>query len=108
MEPERRTDHRRPLRTPVTIVAPGKGAREGKTLDLSLSGLSVVVREPLAVHDQCALRLLLPVGGKRCSVDARATVVYCVCSGMDGFRLGLRFGTMSNEAAALIARYMNG
>lgn len=108
MEAERRTDHRRPLRTPVTIVAPGKGAREGKTLDLSLSGLSVVVREPLAAHDQCALRFFLSVAGKRCPVEARATVVYCVCSGVDGFRLGLRFGAVSNEAAALIAHYMNG
>lgn len=107
MEPERRVERRRPLRAPVTIAVAGKGMHEGKTLDLSLSGLSVLVREPLAANDQCALRFMVPVGTKRCQVEARATVMYCVCSGMDGFRVGIRFGAVSNDAASLIARYMS-
>ena len=70
--PEQRRFARAPYRTPVRIEVPGIGALDGRSEDISASGLLVVSRGSLRVGSEVTVRFALPLDGR---VVAEAAVV---------------------------------
>jgi c-di-GMP-binding flagellar brake protein YcgR len=81
---------------------------QGRTLDISLGGLQVVLPQSLPLQGECGLSLTIPaipMGAK--VITARAQVTSIVCSGREhGFLTGLRFTTFPTASRAALLRYL--
>ncbi len=94
--------------TTVQLTLPNQRVLQGRTLDISLGGMQVVLPENLPLHGECRLSLTIPaipMGAK--VITARAQVTSIVCSGREqGFLAGLRFTTLPTASRAALLRYL--
>ena len=61
MIPDRRISHRFTLQVPITLVLPGTGLKvNGKTRDISASGVFFYANLPLTAHQEIELIMTLP------------------------------------------------
>ncbi|HEU0199371.1 MAG TPA: PilZ domain-containing protein [Burkholderiaceae bacterium] len=107
MGAERRRSERKVVRRPVVIAVGGRPVAEGKTLDVSMEGLSLVVSNPMKPGAKCAVSFDLPRNGKFSKVSAAARVVWCALSGGEGFHVGLEFETVDAAAAKAIDEFLS-
>lgn len=94
--------------TTVQLALPDWRVLRGRTLDISLGGMQVVLPESLPLHGECRLSLTIPAipMGARV-ITARAQVTSIVCSGRErGFLTGLRFTTFPTASRAALLRYL--
>lgn len=107
--PNRRAARRRGLRQPATLILlPGRTSREVTLWDLGPDGLSLLSSRPVPPGSRCELRFELVLGGQAMPVHAAAKTVYSSYVGADGFRVGLVFTQVAEEALALIDRFAAG
>ncbi|WP_298232001.1 PilZ domain-containing protein [uncultured Azohydromonas sp.] len=94
--------------TTVQLTLSDQRVLRGRTLDISLGGMQLVLPESLPLHGECALSLTIPaipMGAK--VITARAQVTSIVCSGrVHGFLAGLRFTTFPSASRAALLRYL--
>jgi hypothetical protein len=88
---EQRKSPRKPLKRSVSVGTHAQGIVRGHTCDISMGGLSVMIPVALAVDTLCAIRFDLFIDGNLVRISGAGKVAYCSCSGLDGFRIGLRF-----------------
>lgn len=100
--PEERAAVRKVLRTRVKVVVAGGPALLGKTLDISATGLGVIVEQPIGIGHNCMIGFETSVKGVMKQINAVAKVVYCICSGTEGFRIGFQFGELTAANTAVI------
>jgi len=96
---DRRDGQRKRLRVQARICLDGESQLEAHTIDLSHHGVSVTSPRQLGEGVGCTVEL----GGELAAPPAlRAEVRYCtpLCDGQ--FRIGMRFTSVSIEAAELI------
>jgi hypothetical protein len=98
----RRVTPRKPLRARAQVAAPGAPVQSALTVDVSVSGVSLMLPEQLATGAACQIRFEIPVGGKTHVVQGSAKVVYCVCVGQKGFRAGFQFTDADQARTQLI------
>jgi len=101
-----RAESRKVLRCTARIVLNNATQIKGRTLDISMGGISVMLDEPLAVQQQCSIEFDAPVGGKIVNVNVMAKSTYCTCVGTSGFRVGFQFGQKSEAALKAIRQLM--
>lgn len=106
MSAERRRSERKVVRRPVVLFVGGRPVAEGKTLDLSNEGLSLVVANPMKPGGKCGVNFDLPRNGKFSKINVAARVVWCALSGGEGFRVGLEFETVDPGTAKAIEEFL--
>jgi hypothetical protein len=96
---ERREAVRRHLRTPAMVLLPGQPGRMGRTLDVSETGLCVILSEGFPGGTECMVGFELPgSNGARKRVQSRARIVHSVLSTQgDGFKVGMQFMQTPDE-----------
>jgi serine/threonine protein kinase len=97
---------RAPYLTPVRI-SPTDGARalDGKSQDVSESGMQLNVPAPLAAGTQVVLRFALPMTANL--VAAQGVIRWCREARGNQFSVGVAFEGPDEEAAAAIRRYVS-
>ena len=100
--PDRRRTTRRSLACRVTLTLPDKDIMYGFTVDISAAGLRVAVPKKLNLKQECTLLLSFFAHGKTNRVNAYGQVLSCVCSGMDGFQLGIKFTQIDAAASEIL------
>jgi hypothetical protein len=104
--PNRRSARRRVLRQPATLtLLPGNVSRSVTLWDLGLDGLSVLSPRPVPPGSRCELQFDLTAGGQSQQVNAAGKTVYSSYVGAEGFRIGLVFTRLPDDAAVLIERF---
>jgi hypothetical protein len=104
---ERREDPRKRLVGPASLITQS-GAVNVRTLDISLTGMSVASPANVLVGSACTVDINLPAsGGNRQRARLPARVVNCVMSKVDGFRLGLQFADLPLSERAALADCMS-
>jgi hypothetical protein len=98
----RRTTPRKPLRARAQVAPPGSSVQSGMTVDVSASGVSLMLDEQIASGAVCSIRFEMPVAGKTHVVQATAIAVYSVCVGQKGFRVGFHFNKADPARMQLI------
>lgn len=97
---------RKMLRCAARVVFGDATSIKGKTVDISMSGVSVMLDEPVTVGRPCTVMLEPSVNGKPVKVSVQAKAVYCTCVGTSGFRVGLQFGPQDSAMAKLIRQLL--
>lgn len=98
----RRVTPRNRLRERAQVALPGADVLGGTTIDISTSGVSIMVHEQIANGTACWVRFEIPDGGTKNIVQAQAKAIYSVCVGEQGFRVGFQFTFKDLERTQLI------
>lgn len=98
---ERRVRERAVLRVQARILVDNE-AVDADTVDLSPHGVAVTSRRPLNIDQECSIELGISVASLAAPPMLRASVRYCAQLAEDRFRIGMKFTTVSIEAAELI------
>jgi hypothetical protein len=99
---DRREKRRESLRVQARICLDGESPLDAHTVDLSPHGLAITTTHPLNVDQECTVELGISVPGLARSPGLRASVRYCARLREDRFRIGMKFTSVSIEAAELI------
>lgn len=91
MKSETRTYPRKVLRCQARIALPGMAPMRGRTVDISLGGICMLVPEQLPVGQACDVGFEAPLNGKLVRVIASGKIIYSILSGTEGFRTGVQF-----------------
>src|SRR5689334_10374810 len=99
---ERRAGRRKSLRIQARISVEDESQLDAHTVDLSHHGVSVTSPRPLNEGVGCAIELCAGAGTLAAPPALRAEVRYCTRLRDGQFRIGMRFTSVSIEAAELI------
>jgi hypothetical protein len=72
------------------LMTAGASTIQIKTLDVSANGFGVLASEPVHVGKTCSMSLYGVVGERVIQLSFSCQTAYCILSGVDGFRIGLR------------------
>jgi c-di-GMP-binding flagellar brake protein YcgR len=77
-----------------------------RTLDISTAGIAIIVPENIPQGELCGVSLETFVNGKMAQINAVAKVVYCICVGTTGFRVGMQFTNVEPAGQVALAQLM--
>lgn len=100
-----RHEARKILHCAAKIVPNNATQIKARTIDISMSGISLMLDEPVAISQQCSISFEAPAGTKIVKIDVTAKSLYCTCVGTSGFRVGFQFD-QKNEAAMKLIRQL--
>lgn len=86
------------MRWPASLRVGHTTILTGKAIQISSSGLSVLLDRTVREGETGLVRVDAFVAGSPVRLQARTSVVCCTCVGMDGFRLSLRFQDLDDDA----------
>lgn len=98
---ERRVRERSILRVQARILVDSE-AIEADTIDLSPHGIAVTATRPLNIDQECGVELGISAASLVAPPMLRASVRYCAQLTEGRFRIGMKFTTVSIEAAELL------
>lgn len=105
---DRREAIRRQLRSPALVLLPGQPGRVGRTVDVSETGMCLMLAEGLPDGTECLIGFELPEkGGARKRVQSRARVVHSVLSTQgEGFKIGMQFLQVPDETRRALESFI--
>lgn len=103
---EARAAARKVLRCPARVLLSDTVVVKGRTMDVSMAGVSVMLDEPIPVSRLCTLIFDAPINGKIVKINVAAKAVYCTCVGTSGFRVGMQFSQQDQDMAKLIRQLL--
>ncbi|HXA46279.1 MAG TPA: PilZ domain-containing protein [Burkholderiaceae bacterium] len=103
---EQRTEERKTLRCAATITSAKTAPLLGRTVDISLHGVSIMLPKPMNVGEQFTVSFDTMTGNKIHAVKASARVTYCICVGTSGFRSGFQFAQLDEKSIKIIKDLM--
>ena len=98
---DRRDRERSVLRVQARILVDNE-AIEADTMDLSPHGVALTATRPLNIDQECSIELGITIASLVAPPMLRASVRYCAQLTEGRFRIGMKFTTVSIEAAELI------
>ena len=98
---DRRVRERSVLRVQARILVDSE-AIEADTIDLSPHGIAVTATRPLNIDQECSVELGITAASLAAPPMLRASVRYCAQLAEGRFRIGMKFTTVSIEAAELL------
>ena len=102
MTSDSRSSTRKLLRCQALITLPGGVSLKGRTVDIALGGVCLIVPNQLPSSQACRLTLDLALNGRAVHFNAEAKVVYSILSGTDGFRTGVQFRQMDDTNSKIL------
>ena len=107
---DRRKAYRKALFARVELMMQGQPVFECKAFDISSSGIGMIAQFNLASGTTFAMRFGLPLRDKQTRlIQVSAVVSYSIFSGeKKGFKVGLRFSSLSVSTQAALDQYLAG
>jgi methyl-accepting chemotaxis protein len=103
----KRVAPRKPLHVAATLLTPGSSPLHVKTMDVSISGICIMAPTALESGQLCEVSFNVPVNGVDSNVTVKAQSVYCIHSGSDGFKIGMRLVENAvNSGTAHLHKYI--
>lgn len=105
---EKRSHERRPMRTPVELLLPGRPALAMRSTDISVGGIGLMASASAPIGLELTLRIALPLGRAGTQAfEVRARVQHSVFSSRDdGFRIGMVFLKPSDRLVVAIGDFL--
>jgi len=108
LQSENRKQMRKSLRCPAAVKWSDGTLTHTHTLDISSGGVSIAVPRPISGLGACHLAfvVLLPTGAR--NFMANCEITHCILSGVEGFRVGLRFLDLNADDRAQLEQVCQG
>jgi hypothetical protein len=97
-----RSAERKNFRCTALILKQGASPVTGRTLDISLRGISIMVPQHLDHGDAFLVAFETIVNNRKFKLQAHARAVYSICSGTSGFRTGFQFVDLDGAATQTV------
>ncbi|MBP9061046.1 MAG: PilZ domain-containing protein [Rhodoferax sp.] len=94
---------RKPLTGRARVSVEGGMAHNGKLVDISESGVGIMLDDPVPAKKVCTVMCETFMDGKRLSFGARAIAAYSVLAGNKGYRIGFQFSALEPATSKIIA-----
>lgn len=101
----RRTDPRKAIRMPATLVCRGAVWRV-QTLDLGSSGICVLAPRSIEPGSRCTVTLDVPLDDGPATVTASLKTIYSSYAATDAFKIGARFIELDDRVTDVLGRFM--
>jgi hypothetical protein len=105
--PDRRGAMRRVLSCRVALTLANQEILYGFSVDVSKSGIGINVPRKIQDGQECELSLSFFANGKTHKLNAVGQTLSCVCIGMDGFRISVRFVHLEEGAAEILEQILS-
>jgi len=92
---------------PAKIVTHLFSQVSAETHDLSLSGMSLHARDPIALGASCTVGVLFLLGTDLCRLNVGALCTSCTLQPDNGYRIGMQFEFLNATTRALIENILN-
>ena len=102
---EARAAARKIIRCVARVTLPGTVTVKARTFDISMAGMSVIVDNPLPLHERYQIAFEALAAGRPLKINVTGKAVHCSLSGTDGFRVGFHF-EQNDEATAKAIRQL--
>jgi hypothetical protein len=102
---DQRSGARKIVRSKAVVVMDGMAPAQGRTLDISSSGLSLTFDHKLGTGDIGMVSFELFVEGKAQVLTCRSRVNYCIFSG-DHFKIGFQFMNPDLATMATVNKFL--
>jgi hypothetical protein len=102
---DQRSGARKIVRAKAVVVMDGLPPQQGRTIDLSGTGVSLTYDHKLAVGHMGQVTFELFMDGKGQLVNTRVKVNYCIFSG-DQFKIGFNFVTPDVATMATVNKFL--
>lgn len=102
---DQRSGARKIVRSKAVVVMDGMRPQQGRTLDLSATGLSLTFDHKVGTGDIGTVSFELFVEGKAQILSCRCRVNYCIFSG-DQFKIGFQFMNPDLAFMATINKFL--
>ena len=80
-----------PLNVPAQVFAQSLGQMNAKTVDISITGICILVSSTIELGQLCDISFDVPLNGISSHIKVKAHPVYCIQSGRDGYMVGMHF-----------------
>lgn len=97
-----RSAPRKPISGRARVSVEGGVARNGKLVDISESGIGIMLEDPIATKKVCMVMCDVLIDGKHVTFGARAIAAYSVLAGIKGFRIGFQFGALDPATSKIV------
>jgi hypothetical protein len=106
-EAERRRVKRYPLRSRALVGIPGQSSIRGTMLDMAAGSVGIALPIALTAGMDCMVFFTVTVEGQLVAISGAGKVTSCICRGVEGFRIGMRFSTQDAQAERAIDKLLN-
>ncbi len=93
------------MRAKAMVVMDGMSPLPGRTLDISLTGLSLTLGNKLPIGQAGHVSFELFLDGKAQIITCRSNVSYCIFSG-DDFKIGFQFVNLELSVLTTITKFL--
>lgn len=104
---EARTEKRRAWGRAAKVLVNGVVRMEGRTGDISASGISIVTADPIPKGAACDIAVSFYLGTQSTQLIVSGCVVYSVLAGTTGYRSGIQFTGTEPGTRSLIHQIVN-
>ena len=101
---ERRAVPRKPLHGRVTLRLGDNTTVQGHGVDLSSGGVRLAADRALPSPLDCTIEFTIKLDGRPHTITCKGRVLSCVCTGMDGFTIGVQFVQLNEVGKAAVAQ----
>ena len=95
------------MRVNASILFKNAPPMQGRTIDIASNGIALLTPEQIAVGTICCIRFNAMIRGQLVKVESVAQVVYCICIGTTGFRIGCQFTDVDADSRVAIGQIVN-
>lgn len=103
----RRTDPRKAVRVPATLVC-REAVWRVQTLDLGRNGICVLAPRPFEPGSSCTVTLDVPLDDGPATVTLSLKTIYSSYAATDAFKIGARFVELDDKAADILGQFVAG
>ena len=94
---------RKPITGRARVSIEGGAARNGKLVDISESGVGIMLDDPVPTKKVCMVMCETFMDGKRVTFGARSIAAFCVLAGNKGYRIGFQFGALEPATSKIVS-----
>jgi len=91
----------------AVVLVEGQPRQPARTIDISISGLSLMTERPVPLNARCGICISFLRGEVLSQIEVAGNAVYSILVGTKGYRTGIQFTQIDSATRALISQIVH-